>query len=600
MKVDPMQFCFSWLNEYGLPELSADKYKKCCGFFSVAVNQNAERSIVAYTGLKRFASNSKQICFHKHQIDNYFGKQALPFSIKHDIVKPIYLKDCNGGESMWFIKGVYSDVQMCTFRLGQIMAAKIINKGKKVKSIKDKSGNSIRLQDEQLRVYKATKKYNISIILGSAGTGKTTIGNFVHKSYKRSEVLSLAYYGRVASNLKKKYGGTAMTIHKLEKEFNVGTKKSIELVENVKVVIVDEISLLTTQLFNVFLKCLPGINKLILLGDDKQMPPPCFGPVLPLLIEKYEGTPILHRLETIMRVDPSKRVLLDNFHKIRNGKTNLEYETDINSNGAFILLERSCQVTHGTREKAMMKDLKKVIDKYPDTKKYQIMTQRNCTRNELTKAYFNLTKKNKQEFKKNTFYLGETIVFTQNDYGTTRETGLSKSDPVMNGETATIVDIYDVMPKYENVRENKDNPPTDDESSEEIDLNAPDVVRQIVKKKSTIDSKDIGKEHWTRMLKLDDGRTVNLSHYSISNISKGSVATISSCQGSEYDIAVVYIHEKPSHTFKREELYTAVTRAKKKVILICTYDDIVKIVNQPCVVPRCYFSEWFPEVQKAN
>ena len=139
---------------------------------------------------------------------------------------------------------------------------------------------SINFGEEQIEAIKGALKNNFYIITGGPGTGKTTIIKAVVnllKSYdnlKESDIALLAPTGRSAKRMSESVGMYASTIHKYLKwnketeTFQVNDyNKSRE-----KVIIVDEASMIDIFLFDSLLKGIHLNSKLILIGDENQLP----------------------------------------------------------------------------------------------------------------------------------------------------------------------------------------------------------------------------------------------------------------------------------------------------------------------------------------
>ena len=62
--------------------------------------------------------------------------------------------------------------------------------------------------------------------------------------------------------------------------------------------------------------------------------------------------------------------------------------------------------------------------------------------------------------------------------------------------------------------------------------------------------------------------------------------TIHKSQGSEYDVVIVVVPPQPSSMLQRNILYTAITRARKRVILVASDNTIFTCVNTVTAVQR--------------
>jgi len=151
-----------------------------------------------------------------------------------------------------------------------------------IKQIEKEEG--INFDKTQIEAIKAALNNNITIITGGPGTGKTTIVKTILKIFKALNNYSegesiynialLAPTGRASKKLMEVTNHSAMTIHRFLKwhkesntfEYNEENKLHKELV------IVDEVSMIDTFLFDSLMR---GINhdlKLILIGDENQLP----------------------------------------------------------------------------------------------------------------------------------------------------------------------------------------------------------------------------------------------------------------------------------------------------------------------------------------
>ncbi len=156
------------------------------------------------------------------------------------------------------------------------------NLDEKIKKFSD--SNHIVYNDEQIKAIKTALEENITIITGGPGTGKTTIvkaiaGLYIdmHPISERealNEIVLLAPTGRAAKRMSDLTGLPASTIHRYLKwdkntnkfEYNEYNKHSEKLV------IVDETSMIDTELFGALLKGINSNVQLVIVGDDNQLP----------------------------------------------------------------------------------------------------------------------------------------------------------------------------------------------------------------------------------------------------------------------------------------------------------------------------------------
>ena len=152
------------------------------------------------------------------------------------------------------------------------------------KITKFSKSNNMEYNKDQTKAIKTALKENITIITGGPGTGKTTIikaiaGIFIdnHPDSEEQalrELMLLAPTGRAAKRMCDLTGLPAMTIHRYLKwdklsgkfEFNEHNRHTPKLL------IVDEMSMIDTELFSALLKGINHSVRLVIVGDDNQLP----------------------------------------------------------------------------------------------------------------------------------------------------------------------------------------------------------------------------------------------------------------------------------------------------------------------------------------
>lgn len=151
-----------------------------------------------------------------------------------------------------------------------------------IKKVEEELG--IIYNEEQLEAIKCALENNISIITGGPGTGKTTIIKGIVKMYAylnnlspdgvREHICLLAPTGRAAKRMSETSNMLAMTIHrflKWDKENNTfGINEFNKLSYNL--FIVDEVSMLDNHLLSSLFKGININTKIIFVGDEYQLP----------------------------------------------------------------------------------------------------------------------------------------------------------------------------------------------------------------------------------------------------------------------------------------------------------------------------------------
>jgi len=180
----------------------------------------------------------------------------------------------------------------------------------------------IQLAEEQQAAIKMALTERISIITGGPGTGKSTItGSLIRLlQAKQHTVLLAAPTGRAAKRLNETTGLPAKTIHRLlEFKPGAGTRflKDRGNPLDTDLLIVDEASMIDILLMNHLLKAVEAGTHLLLVGDVDQLPSVGPGSVLHDLIAS-DAIPVT-RLQTIFRQAEDSFIIV-NAHRINNGQ----------------------------------------------------------------------------------------------------------------------------------------------------------------------------------------------------------------------------------------------------------------------------------------
>lgn len=179
----------------------------------------------------------------------------------------------------------------------------------------------ITLAEQQRAAVQAAVNSKVLVVTGGPGTGKTTIIRAIIRLYRKSglNVLLAAPTGRAAKRMSEASGFEARTIHRLL-EFSptkAGFKKNADSPLEADLIVIDEASMIDTQLMYHFLKAVPARATLVLVGDIDQLPSVGAGNVLKDIIDS--GTVPTITLNEIFR-QSSRSLIVVNAHKINHGE----------------------------------------------------------------------------------------------------------------------------------------------------------------------------------------------------------------------------------------------------------------------------------------
>lgn len=183
---------------------------------------------------------------------------------------------------------------------------------------------------EQMDAIRIALTEKISIITGGPGTGKTTILRAILQILRAKgvKVLMASPTGRAAQRMAEATGGSAQTIHRLLKfdpatgKFTVQERSPL----SVDTLIVDEASMLDCRLAAALFRAIPAAAHLVLVGDVNQLPSVGAGNVLRDLISSRRIA--VTRLETIFRQEEQSEIV-EVAHQILHGNAYPPYPRDV-------------------------------------------------------------------------------------------------------------------------------------------------------------------------------------------------------------------------------------------------------------------------------
>lgn len=177
------------------------------------------------------------------------------------------------------------------------------------------------LAPAQIDAIRTATRAKILVITGGPGTGKTTIINAIIRAFeaKKAKILLAAPTGRAAKRMSETSGRDAKTIHRLleysPREDMFGRNEDCPL--GCGLLVIDEASMMDSQLFYHLLKAIPLGATLILVGDANQLPSVGPGNVLGDIIGS--GVVPVASLHEIFRQSAESEIICS-AHLINRGK----------------------------------------------------------------------------------------------------------------------------------------------------------------------------------------------------------------------------------------------------------------------------------------
>lgn len=519
--------------------------------------------------------------------------------------------------------------------------------------IRDKYGNPITLNSKQLEFVNLAGSGKSCVLIGAAGTGKTTCqkavvqnliqtgkagilnsGGHKHLSSGTPGIVICAYTRRAVANIRRNMPAdlqaNCITIHKLLEyqpvyyevddpvtgetkntmKFEATRNRFNPLPQSIHTVIFEESSMIGTDLHQEVIDALPHNPQIIYLGDIQQLPP-VFGPAI--LGFKLLSLPVVELTEVYRQALESPIISLA--HRILSGNRleSKEYESWNHPGKLKIrpwkkkISDLDACLTLGTvfcGNKLTQKDPAKQVPGLYDEGLYNpeediilIPFNKNCGTIELNKLIANYLAKSRGAI---TY---EIIAGFQKVY-------LSVGDKVLyDKEDAIILDIFP-NPAYGGrpaQRESEyldywghNSKPT---AVDDIGIDGGDLDFILSQAAASEKDEDRVKKasHRVKLRMLDSEREVTIdSAGDLNSLLLGYALTVHKSQGSEWRKVFLCLHHSHSKMIQRELLYTAVTRAREELYIICEENTFVKGIESQKVKGNTLAekAEWFKGKQE--
>lgn len=374
--------------------------------------------------------------------------------------------------------------------------------------------NQIQLAQKQKEAIKACLHHGVLVLTGGPGTGKTTVIKGILSILKAQglKIRLAAPTGRAAKRLSETTGQKALTIHRLleannlaqDDNLQLGFSKDIDDQLDADVIILDEVSMVDIVLMHHFFNAVPDGCRIILVGDTDQLPAVGPGSVLKDIIRSQKIPAI--RLDEIFR-QAQTSMIIQNAHIINAGR--LPDLRKQYSDFVFYELNDDTSITQKILD-LCTKDLPhEGFDVLKDVQILSPMHRFLCgveNLNLMLQEQLN-PKKNQDELKysSQTFRVGDKVMHIRNNY----------QKNVFNGDIGFIQDVNN--------------------------------------EKLTVDYFD---------------HIVTYEKNELNELTLAYASSVHKSQGSEYKVVIIPLSTSHYIMLQRNLLYTAITRAKQKVIII--------------------------------
>ncbi len=407
------------------------------------------------------------------------------------------------------------------------------------------------LDEMQKKAVTESASHGLLILTGGPGTGKTTTINAIIRFFEGegANLRLAAPTGRAAKRMTEATGYEAQTIHRLleltgmpedgREGQAIHFDRNAENPLDADVVIIDEMSMVDIHLIHSLLLAVTAGTRLILVGDENQLPSVGPGNVLRDIIRSGQF-PVVE-LKKIFR-QASESDIVVNAHKINRG----ELVVPNNKSRDFFFLKR---YDADIIIRVLIALIQEKLPRYVEAKPFDIQVLTPMRKgllgverlNQILQRYLNPPdqKKKEKEIGDRLFREGDKVMQIRNNYQLEWEIRgkygipVDKGVGVFNGDTGILKEINDFSEMA--------------------------------------------------LVEFEDGRYAEYSFKQLEELELAYAITIHKAQGSEYPAVVIPLLSGPRMLMNRNLLYTAVTRARKCVTIVGsteTFEEMIRNEKQ--------------------
>lgn len=470
-------------------------------------------------------------------------KNKINEQINEDLLKSKIQIIKIGEDEFVYDRDIYKAEKSCAINLSRLQNEKYIFD---VKINEDFDAFS---KEQEIAIKKAFNNM-LLVITGGPGTGKTTIIKAICNILNENNLkFNLAApTGRAAKRMQESTENVAFTIHRL-----IGIKPESPIPEfneentlDCDYVILDEASMIDIKLMDKLLKALSSKTALILVGDHNQLPSVGAGNVLKDILDTDIKAV---KLKKIFRQAKESNIVV-NAHKINDGLYPILNQKNkdfffINSNSKNFQNDLLDLVKNRLPNYYKLDPINDIQILAPSKKSlWGIVNINDLCQKELNKNP-NSIKINNRIFK-----LGDKVMQVRNNYELESLNPDDFDDGVYNGDIGRIIDI--------------------DKNMESLKV------------------------------EFYDGNIVSYKKEDVKDLDLSYAITIHKSQGSEFDCVLIPMMPASFMLLNRNLLYTAITRAKKLVILLGEKKILKQMVRNNNESKRLTnLSFWIKELSEA-
>ena len=403
------------------------------------------------------------------------------------------------------------------------------------------------LEELQKRAVKEAAENGLFVLTGGPGTGKTTTINAIIRFFEgEGATLRLAApTGRAAKRMTEATGYEAQTIHRLlelnglpdddREAQGIHFDRNAENPLDTDVIIIDEMSMVDIFLIHSLLLAVTAGTRIILVGDENQLPSVGPGNVLRDII-RSRVFPVVELTKIFRQASHSDIVV--NAHKIHNGEP---VTLDNKSRDFFFLKRDNADIII----RVVIALIQEKLPRYVDAKPFDIQVLTPMRKgllgverlNQVLQYYLNPPdeKKKEKELGEHLFREGDKVMQIKNNYQMEWEVRGKYGIPVEEG-----VGVFNG------------------------DMGILKSINEFAE---------------TAEVEFEDGRYAEYSFKQLEELELAYAITIHKSQGSEYPAVILPILSGPRMLMNRNLLYTAVTRARKCVTVVGSEETFREMIR---------------------